>query len=188
MKNGDIGLLKYYFSAAGQRNQKETQNWLQKVSECLQSAGAGNIDINEKKDGLFFQIGTGRSSGKKNMIQYKLKIIPGGNQIVLEQVSLWEGEAGARKLMCWYAAKRNEKLANGIQYLMNPVHLNGKVRLRDGWETELVHRISDMNRVFINDREIFEALNQGNVPGCIKDQVHQEYQEYEREIEYGVNI
>ena len=188
MKNGDIGLLKYCFSAAGQRNQKETQNWLQKVSKCLQGAGAGNIDISEKKGELFFQIGVGRSSGKKNIIQYKLKIIPGGNQIALEQVTLWKDEAGARKLMYWYAAKRNEKLANGIQYLTNPVRLNGKVMLRDGWETELIHRISDMNRIIMNDREILEALNRGNVPVCIKDQVRQEYQEYEREIEYGVDI
>ena len=41
MENGDIGLLRYCFSAAGQKNQKETADWLQKVSDCLQNAGAG---------------------------------------------------------------------------------------------------------------------------------------------------
>lgn len=188
MQNSDIELLKYYFSVAGQKNQKETSGWLYKVLKCLKNAGAGNILMDEKKDELIFQVDDRRLSGKKEIIQYKVKIMPGSDQIVLEQLALWLDEARARKLMNWYAAKRNEKLSNGIRYSMDPIQLKGKVILRDGWETELIRRTSDMNRIIMNDRETFEALNRGNVPVCIQDQIRQEYQEYEREISYGVDI
>lgn len=71
---------------------------------------------------------------------------------------------------------------------MNPVQLKGKVILRNGWETELIRRTGEMNRIVMNDREIFEALSRGKVPDCIQNQVRQEYQEYEREIRHGVDI
>ena len=39
-----------------------------------------------------------------------------------------------------------------------------------------------MNQIIINDREIFEELNTGKVPACIKNQIYQEFLEYEKEI------
>lgn len=188
MTNNDISLLKYCFSVAGHKNQRETTGWLYKVSKCLQNAGAENILIDEKKEELLFQVNNGRMSGKKDIIQYKVKIMSGSNQIALEQVILWSGETRARKLMSWYAARRNEKLANGIRYSRDPIQLKGQVILRDGWEKELIRRTGDMNRIVMSDRDIFEALNRGNVPECIQNRVRQEYQEYEREISYGINI
>lgn len=54
MTNNDISLLKYCFSVAGHKNQRETTGWLYKVSKCLQNAGAENILIDEKKEELLF--------------------------------------------------------------------------------------------------------------------------------------
>ena len=188
MENGDIGLLRYCFSAAGQKNQKETADWLQKVSDCLQNAGAGKVFMDEKKDEILFRVNHRKASEKKDIIEYRVKIIPGSSQLTLVQTNLWENEAQAKKLMCWYAAKRNERLTHDIQYSINPVQLKGKVILRNGWETELIRRTGEMNRIVMNDREIFEALSRGKVPDCIQNQVRQEYQEYEREIRHGVDI
>ena len=55
MTNNDISLLKYCFSVAGHKNQRETTGWLYKVSKCLQNAGAENILIDEKRRNCFFR-------------------------------------------------------------------------------------------------------------------------------------
>ena len=67
MENGDIGLLRYCFSAAGQKNQKETADWLQKVSDCLQNAGAGKVFMDEKKDEILSGSITGKHQRKKTL-------------------------------------------------------------------------------------------------------------------------
>ena len=188
MGNNDISLLKYYFSAASQKNQKETADWMQRVSECLQSAGAEKIFKDEKKDQIFFQINNKKISGKEECTQYKIKISPGGSQITLIQTGACTNKASAEKLMGWYAAKRNVKLPKNIQYCTEPLQLKGKVALRDGWETELIRRTGEMNRIGMNDRKIFDALSRGIVPDSIQSQVRQEYQEYEREIRHGIDI
>lgn len=65
MTNNDISLLKYCFSVAGHKNQRETTGWLYKVSKCLQNAGAENILIDEKKEELLFQVNNGKDVRKK---------------------------------------------------------------------------------------------------------------------------
>ena len=43
MENKDIGLLKYCFSTAGQKKQKEAAAYLRKAAECLRKAGAISV-------------------------------------------------------------------------------------------------------------------------------------------------
>lgn len=66
MENGDIGLLRYCFSAAGQKNQKETADWLQKVSDCLQNAGAGRYLWMKKRTKYFSGSITGKHQRKRH--------------------------------------------------------------------------------------------------------------------------
>ena len=73
MENGDIGLLRYCFSAAGQKNQKETADWLQKVSDCLQNAGAGKVFMDEKKDEILFRVNHRKASEKKRHYRIQSK-------------------------------------------------------------------------------------------------------------------
>lgn len=186
MEKNDIGLLKYYFSVAGQNNQKETADWIQKVEECLMCAGAGMLSSDKEKKELIFQLNS-KKIPEKNIIQYKAKIAPAGNKIILEQIVSDPGEDCAKKLMDWYAAKQNKKLKNGIKYFYDPIHLKGYVLLRNNWKGELIRRIADMNRIIMNDTEIFQLLSTGKVPDSVRDQVRKEYQEYENEIKCSRN-
>ena len=45
-----------------------------------------------------------------------------------------------------------------------------------------------MNRIIMEDYEIFDALSKGEIPETVEQQVRQEYKEYEREMNHGINI
>ena len=78
MKNRDIKILKCCFSVAGQKSRQETDCWLQEVKLCLQHAGAQNLFADAAKMELLFQVSAGRRCGKNDIIQYKVRIVPGG--------------------------------------------------------------------------------------------------------------
>ena len=63
-----------------------------------------------------------------------------------------------------------------------------RISLRGDWETELIHKIGEMNRIIMEDYEIFDALSKGEIPETVEQQVRQEYKEYEREMNHGINI
>lgn len=96
MENGDIGLLRYCFSAAGQKNQKETADWLQKVSDCLQNAGAGKVFMDEKKDEILFRVNHRKASEKKDIIEYRVKIIPAAASLHLYRQIYGERSTGQK--------------------------------------------------------------------------------------------
>lgn len=100
-----------------------------------------------KKRTKYFPGQSPESIREKRHYRIQSKNNTGQQQLTLVQTNLWENEAQAKKLMCWYAAKRNERLTHDIQYSMNPVQLKGKVILRNGWETELIRRTGEMNRI-----------------------------------------
>lgn len=182
MKKNDIGLLKYCFSVAGQSSQTETEKWIRKVEKCLEDAGAEILSADKNKNELFFQVNIGKVQGRKENIQYKIKITPDMSRINLEQMASEPGGDCAKKLMAWYAEKRNKKMTNGIKYFYNPIHLRGYVLLRNNWKAELIRRIADMNRIVMDDGEVLQALSRGKVPEFIQTQIREEYQEYENEI------
>ena len=188
MKNNDIGLLKYCFSVFSQKNQKKTREWIQKAEKCLRRAGTQEVKADYEKEELYFGIRIDSDTEKKYDLQYKMKPVPGGRQILLEQEVFWQKENGAYRLMRWYADKRNESLPKEMRYSLTPVHLETRISLRNNWEIDLIRKTGDMNHIILEDHEIFEMLSRGEIPEKVKRQVQQEYREYEREISHGISV
>ena len=188
MENKDIGLLKYCFSTAGQKKQKEAAAYLHKAAECLRKAGAISVTEENGKGCVIFQIKSGKNWENRDCIRYNISILSGARQISLKQERLWNEKVIASRLMCWYAGKRNEILPKGIRYYKEPVSMECRISLRGDWEKELIHKIGEMNRIIMEDYEIFDALNKGEIPETVEQQVRQEYKEYEREMNHGINI
>ena len=188
MENKNIGLLKYCFSTAGQKKQKEASEYLDKAAECLRKAGAVSVEEDIAKGVVFFQIKSAKSWENREYIGYNISILSGARQISLKQERLWNKKVIASRLMYWYAGKRNEILPKGIRYYREPVSMECRLPLRNGCENELLHKIGEMNRIIGEDYDIFEALSKGCIPESVEDQIRQEYKEYEREINHGIDI
>ena len=137
---------------------------------------------------MYFGIRIDSDTEKKYDLQYKMKPVPGGRQILLEQEVFWQKENGAYRLMRWYADKRNESLPKEMRYSLTPVHLETRISLRNNWEIDLIRKTGDMNHIILEDHEIFEMLSRGEIPEKVKRQVQQEYREYEREISHGISV
>lgn len=192
MGNNDIGLLKYCFSVFSQKNRRDTAEIITKMTECLRKAGALSIKEDCEKGEISFCIRNNSPHDSKAdqvaYFRYKIKMLSGGRQITLEQEPFVQEAVGAHNLILWYAKRRNEILSKGMRYALSPVHLETRMLLRNNWETDVIRAISNMNHVIMEDYEIFESLNRGDVPDEIKTQIRQEYREYEREISHGDSV
>ena len=121
------------------------------------------------------------------MLNYEIRTLAGLNKILIQQNTVKMDE-GKEKLAKWYLERRNGQLSDEVQYNSNTCILEGNVTVRRGWEEEIIRKISNMNRIMIEDYDTLKELEAGKVPEKIRTGIKDEYGEYEREMNYDSHI
>ena len=188
MENREIGLLEHFFSSAGQRQQENAKKLLHLAAERLVRAGAKEVEYHGEGSMLTFQVRLRRETQEYTSVGYRLWVMPGAEQYQLQQAALWGRDQQTAGVLRWYVRHRNEELPRGIFYRQDPVLLEGRIGIRSGWETDLVRRVGDMNRVMEEDYKILEPLGRGVVPESVRNCIREEYSGYEREMSHDVTV
>lgn len=178
----NIKMVSGCLAAAGYNSRLDARVQMEKIEDCLKKAGITQIETDSEKETILFEI-----ESERYLLNYEIRTLAGLNKILIQQNTVKMDE-GKEKLAKWYLERRNGQLSDGVQYNSNTCILEGNVTVRRGWEEEIIRKISNMNRIMIEDYDTLKELEAGKVPEKIRTGIKDEYGEYEREMNYDSHI